>query len=425
MANFLQRIFQPSSEQRSSVPEITIKYPDSGVDSDDSGLSSDPLQISWVYAATNLRANTVSSLPLNLYRRLEDGDSEPANDHYLSKLLRISPYKGNEMSLADWLHFGMLHFDINGNAYYQIVRNVGGTIVELIPINPSIVSVQRIGNELIYNVSGKKMTTKNILHIKNYSTDGVKGRSVIEVARQTFVNTAKLDSISYRINTNAVRPSATFTTEQALNEKQVAQIAKAIADKKQGEPLVLSNGMKWDDRKVAMSAEDAQFLQTMNFRANEIAAMFGVPAYKLGLVSDRKPGSSTEQDNRDFVSTTIGPLCNRWERAMNLRLLDEVEQENYFFKFDLSPLLAGDTRTQAESYSRLVLSGVMTVNECRKKFGLPKLDNGDVLLSPTNLTAVKAEDTSNIVEGAPAVVEKVNETPSKDVPVDVGTNLPS
>jgi HK97 family phage portal protein len=425
MANFLQRFLNPKVEQRSSTPEIKIVYPDSGTTSDDVAVSSDPLSISWVYAATNLRASTVSSLPLNIYRRLPDGDSEPANDHYISKLFRTGPYKGEEMSIADWLHFGMLNFDLTGNAYYQIVRNVGGRVVELIPINSSVVSVSRDGNNLVYYVHGVKMTTDNVLHVRNFSTDGLVGRSVLDLAKQSLNNTLRLDGVSYRINANAVRPSATFTTEQALNEKQVAQLTAAINNKKQGEPLVLSNGMKWDDRKISMSAEDSQFLETLKYRANEICALFGVPAYKLGLTGERKPGSSVEQDNLDWVSTIIRPLCNRWEKAMNLRLLDEDEQEEYFFKFDLSSLLAGDQKTQTESYTRLVMNGVMTVNECRKKFGLPKIDNGDTLLQPVNMAPVVAEDTDKIVDGAPATVQKVNTTPEKDVPVDPGLNMPA
>jgi HK97 family phage portal protein len=425
MASFLQRFLSPKTENRSNTPEIKIVYPDSPASQDDIIISSDPLQISWVYAATNLRASTISSLPLNLYRKLDDGDSEPANDHYISKLLRTGPYKGNEMSIADWLHFGMLNFDLQGNAFYQIVRNVGGRVVELIPINSSVVTVNRVGGELVYNVHGVKMTANNILHIRNYSTDGLVGRSVVEFAKQSLLNTARLDSVSYRINANAVRPSATFTTDQALNEKQVAQLTAAINGKKQGEPLVLSNGMKWDDRKISMSAEDSQFLQTLNYRATEICALFGVPAYKLGLTGERKPGSSVEQDNLDWVSTTIRPLCNRWEKAMNLRLLSDAEQENYFFKFDLGSLLSGDQKTQAESYTKLVQTGVMTVNECRKKFGLPKISNGDTLLQPLNTNNVKAEDTDKIVDGAPVKVEKVNEKPSADVPVNVAQNMPA
>jgi len=269
------------------------------------------------------------------------------------------------------------------------------------------------------------MGTKNILHIRNYSTDGLVGRSVVDFAKQSLLNTARLDAVSYRINANAVRPSATFTTEQALNEKQVAQLTAAITNKKQGEPLVLSNGMKWDDRKISMSAEDSQFLQTLNYRATEICAMFGVPAYKLGLTGERKPGSSVEQDNLDWVSTTIRPLCNRWEKAMNLRLLGEDEQEEYFFKFDLSSLLAGDQKTQAESYTKMVQTGIMTVNEARKKFNLPKIANGDNLLQPVNMSSVKAEDTDKLVDGAPADVESVNTTPSKDVPVDPALNMPA
>jgi hypothetical protein len=57
----------------------------------------------------------------------------------------------------------------------------------------------------------------------------------------------------------------------------------------------------------------------------------------------------------------------------------------YFFNFDLDGILRGDTSTRTAYYTRARQWGWMSVNEIRRKEGMPFIDGGDTYLTPLNM----------------------------------------
>ena len=64
-----------------------------------------------------------------------------------------------------------------------------------------------------------------------------------------------------------------------------------------------------------------------------------------------------------------------WNLAFNTRsyIFSEINRNIRCFEI-------GDIKTQSESVSRLVQSGVYTVNEARKYLGMPDTNNGDTIM---------------------------------------------
>lgn len=389
----LRKLFG-KTETRAIEPTISINY-GSGTTGEDTVII-DPATLSSVITCTNKRASTIASMPLMIYKKTPNGIDEPQPDHPLSKLFASSPYSGQEMSTFDWLHYQMLNYDYNGNAYAQIVRNGAGRIVELIPIPASNVSVLRgANNQLIYNVSGLvngkatslTLDVSSMLHIRNYSTDGLVGQSVISMARDS-VFAAAIDMVnsSRRVAKNTSKITNVLTTSADLTPTQKTALAQNF--KQASDTLVLTNGLTFADRKVNISPEDAQFLQSYSFKQSEIAAMFDVPAYMLNITSDRKPAASVEAEAIGFLNGCIRYICERWEAALNLRLLTEAERQIYTFGFDETKLMRLDSTAQMNFMSRGIAAGLFTTNEMRAIAGYPKIDGGDALRAPLNMGPV-------------------------------------
>ena len=385
----IRNIFGIGKKETRSVPTVRIDY-GNGTNDD---VVIDPTTLSAVITCTNRRASTIASMPLGIYRKSPNGVDEPQPNHPLSKLFSSSPYAGNEMSTFDWLHYQMLNFDYYGNAYAQIVRNQAGRIVELIPIPASQVSIQRgADNRIIYNVSGlvdgrvtsMKLDTTSMLHIRNYSLDGLVGTSIISLAKESvFAAATDMVNSSRRVakNTSKITNILTTAADLSPNSKRVlAENFKSATD-----TLVLTNGLQFADRKVMISPEDAQFLQSYSFKQSEIAAMFDVPAYMLNISSDRKPAASVEAEAIGFQNGCIRSLCERWEAALNLRLLTEEERQTYTFGFDANKLMRLDSAAQMNFMSRGIAAGLFTINEMRAIAEYPKIEGGDVLRTPLNL----------------------------------------
>ena len=93
------------------------------------------LQNVAVYACVRILAETIASLPLPVYRRLNPRGKERAYNHHLYRLLHDSP--NPEMSSFNFRETLQGHLALRGNAYSEIdwdVRN--GRIKGLWPLCP-------------------------------------------------------------------------------------------------------------------------------------------------------------------------------------------------------------------------------------------------------------------------------------------------
>ena len=69
--------------------------------------------------------------------------------------------------------------------------------------------------------------------------------------------------------------------------------------------------MKW--KAVAISASDAQFIETRKFSRSEIAMYFGVPGWMIGDVERSTSwGTGMQEQRRHFVQMTLLPLPDRF-----------------------------------------------------------------------------------------------------------------
>jgi HK97 family phage portal protein len=99
-------------------------------------------------------------------------------------------------------------------------------------------------------------------------------------------------------------------------------------------------------------------------------------------------GAGYEQQARDFVMHTLRLHLKRLEQELNRKLFPR--DTGRFVRFDLGDLIEGDSKAQAD-YNRAALGGPgtgqgwLTVNEIRKRKGLPPVDGGDKLFDPRDV----------------------------------------
>ncbi len=146
------------------------------------------MQSAAVYACVRVIAETVASLPLHLYRHVEEGKRRDTL-HSLYFLLHDSP--NPEMTSFIFRETLMTHLLLWGNAYAQIVRNGHGEIIGLYPLMPDKMQVSRAEtDELIYlyqsGMSNIAFRREEILHIPGLGFDGLVGYSPIAMARNAI-----------------------------------------------------------------------------------------------------------------------------------------------------------------------------------------------------------------------------------------------
>ena len=142
-----------------------------------------------VYSAVRVIAETIASLPLNVYADLPDGGKEKAKGNYLYSLLHNKP--NDLMTSFTWRETMMAHLLLWGNHYSQLELDNAGKIVGIWPLMPGNMQVKKRGKKLYYKYSpdnGSQVTfdQSEILHIPGLGFDGLVGKSVIRMAREAI-----------------------------------------------------------------------------------------------------------------------------------------------------------------------------------------------------------------------------------------------
>jgi HK97 family phage portal protein len=148
---------------------------------------------------------------------------------------------------------------------------------------------------------------------------------------------------------------------------------------------------------ITMKPTDAQFLESIAQNDAEICNFYGVPLYKLNM--GKQSYQSNEQQNLDYLNTTLDPFLVQWEQAAALKWLSDEEQNYTYFRFNRDVLLRTDAKTRAETIEKRILSGQMTPNEGRQIEDLSAYPGGDAHYVPGNMARV-GDDGSLLMGGS-------------------------
>lgn len=355
------------------------------------------LKISAAWACVGLLSETIAGLPFGMYRRRADEGREPANNHPLHKVLHNLP---NETQTAfEFREMMTGHALLRGNAYALIQPGARGAVDQLIPIHPDrVVKVEKLPNgRLRYQIrqadgSQKPYNQEDIFHLRGLSTDGVKGVSVIDYARDSMGMTLAAEQYGGRFFRNDSRPGGVLRTQQKLSEKAAERLKTsweaAHAAGNQNRVAVLEEGLEW--QQVGITPEAAQFLGTREFQAEDVCRWFRVPPHMVGLTSKSTSwGSGIEQMSIGFVTYTLLPWLTRWRQAVERSLI--LAPDTYFADFIVEGLLRGDVDSRYRAYATGRQWGWLSVNDIRRLENMNPVDNGDIYLQPMNMTPAGME----------------------------------
>lgn len=351
------------------------------------------LRIAAVYACVKVIAEDIASLPLDIYKRLDSpkGAREKAPDHPLQDVIHDQP---NPFQTAfEWREMMMGHLLLRGNAYSRIIDGPRGFVHYLMPLNPDRVEPKLFpdGSGRVYyeyvNPQGFKeiIPDEFMFHVRGISSDGLKGLSVIQLARDGFGLAAATEQYGARLFSQGARPASVLSHPGALEDQDTMDRLKknlkdfyAGLDASHG-TLILEEGMTWTQ--VGLSNDEAQFLQTRKFQVAEIARWFRMPLHKIQDL-ERATFSNIEHQSIEYVTGTLNPWTRRWEQAILKDLISA--DRKYFAEFNLDALTRGDLKTRYDAYAIGIMNGWLAPNEVRQRENMNPREGGDEYLTPMN-----------------------------------------
>ena len=355
------------------------------------------MQMTAVYSCVRILSEAIAGLPLFVYKYDADGSKEKYLDHPLWRGLHDEP--NPEMTSFVFRETMMNHLLLTGNAYAQIIRNARGEVVALYPLMPDRVTVDRDSQGRLYyryykcsdeapEVGKAKQADivfapADILHVLGLGYDGLVGYSPIAMAKNAVGLAMAAEEYGAKFFANGAAPSGVLEHPGTIKDpERIRQSWQSTfgGSANSNKIAVLEEGLKYTP--IAISPEQAQFLETRKFQINEIARIFRVPPHMLADL-EKSSFSNIEQQSLEFVKYTLDPWVIRWEQAMNKSLLLDSEKRTVFTKFNVDGLLRGDYASRMTGYATARQNGWMSANDIRELENLDRIPaelGGDLYL---------------------------------------------
>ena len=365
----------PSTSAHESSPFI-------GIDS--------ALQVSTVWACVSLIVETISSLPVGVYRTGKDGQRESMRGEMLYRVLHDSPNR--RQTTQEFWEQMLLNFVLRGNMYARIERAANGDVISMWPLSADQVEVIAVedGSLLyIYSHGNESIvyTEDQILHIKGMG-NGLIGMSPLDYMRSSVgLAISAQDHTTATFKTGARRPGI-LMTDVVLNPEQRAAVKRELGGIVAGgtkELHILEAQFKFEP--LGMAPADIQLLETRAFSVQDLARWFGVPSILINDTAQSTAlGSSAAQIIDGFHRLKLRPQLSRIEQAIRKQVLTPKQRaQGVIAEFNLDALLRASLKDRMEIYSKAVQNGIKTRNECRKLENDLPVEGGDMLTAQVNL----------------------------------------
>lgn len=346
------------------------------------------LSIPTVSACINKVGDTISRLPVKLYRRNEEQVEEVYDDPRI-KLLNGST--GDTLSTVDMWKAAVEDYYLGFGAWIYI-NSDGLNVKSLNYVNSRNVSFLTNNDPVFkaFRVQINAQTYYDFQFIKllRKTRDGYTNITLQEEAAQVLsaaYNALKLENM---MNANGGCKPGFLKSKNRLSDSAIAAIKEGyrkVYDNTDSREkiLVLNDGIEFEA--ISSTAAELQMNENKKTNSIEICKLFGFPHTVID-------GGATEDDNKKFIAAVIS-LLNQIETELdNVLLLESEKEQGYYWAFDTKELTRGSLKERYDAYEIAVRNNILQVDEIRREedyeplgFNFIKLGLQDVLLNPETM----------------------------------------
>jgi HK97 family phage portal protein len=348
-----------------------------------------------VFGCVKVLAESISQLPVHVYRTMPDGSPERFTDHPAEVLLTeaANPWT----SASEFRLILQTHLALFGNAF-AFVNRVDGQITEVIQLDARQVGLLIDPITMVptyqYNKGSEYARTfdrVDLLHIRGVGINLYQGVAPITAAAEAIGLALVMEQYAAGLFGNGARPSGVLKADKAMSESTVARLAVSFANFNRGgvnagRTLVLEEGMQFQP--LQLNSVDTQFIEMRKFAVMEIARIFRVPLHMLADL-ERVTFSNAEAMGQQFLSFAILPILRQWTDALRMTLLTPAERKaGVYIDFTVDDLARADLLARFTAYSQAINAGILNPNEIRSMENRGPYDGGDTFTRPVNTAPV-------------------------------------
>ncbi len=340
------------------------------------------LNVSAVTACVGLIADMIAKLPIYLYRPTPNGPEEVTNHAAISLISTLPSDLHTSFELRQLMETGK---GLGGNGYARVFRDSSfqpRSIQWLAPCDVEPKLIKRSNGEcfVAYQIKGEDevLTRADIIHVRGFSKDGIKGMSPISMLRESIGTSLAQTQAAGKLMKNGTQFPGFLTSSVNLKPDQLAdardEFNSKYAGAKNAGTIPVLNGMFDFKQTNGMSMTDAQFIESRRFEIQEIARLYRIPPFMIGDSTASNWGTGIEQQTLGFLNFALDPHLVSWEQSLAHTLLTTAEQKaGMYFRFDRDELANVALEARASFYQTMRNIGVFSANDVRAKLNEPLL----------------------------------------------------
>jgi HK97 family phage portal protein len=319
------------------------------------------LHYSPFFAGINVISTDVGKLPLPVYERLERGKRR-AREHPAYRVLHDEP--NDLMPPIALRRTAQGHALTWGTGYLNVVWNNRGEVIELWPLRPDRIApeITRTGPgrmQVTYRYSDDvngihtRLFPDEVLPIGGLGYDGIRGYSIVAVARQSLGLGVALERYGSALFGNGARPGGVLKHPKKLSPEGHKRLQTDWDNLHRGldraqRVAILEEGLEWES--IGIPPEDAQFLETRRLQVTEAARWLRLPPHKIQDLQ-HATFSNIEHQGLEYVTDTLMGWLVTWEQMINMRLFVGTDRRRFFAEHLVDALVRGDLKTRYEAYN--------------------------------------------------------------------------
>jgi HK97 family phage portal protein len=319
---------------------------------------------SAMWASARLRADLISTLPVDVYRRVGRHQVEVPKPPVL-----VNP-GGEHVDICEWLYSSQNDLDMVGNAFGVITeKDAAGKPARIDLVARQAVTVRSEKGVVTYWFDGKKQKDPSLVwHERQFTQSGqVLGLSPLAHAATTLQQHQAAQDFAAAWFGGGIVPSGHLKYgKSAVPTKQAESIkARFQLSIENGDPFV--SGSDWEYKSTDVAQAQANFIEAMKFTDVEICRFMGVPG---DLIDANETGASITyanitQRNLQFLVLNLGASIKRREKALSRMVADPR-----FVRLNSEALLRMDPETVSKMLGQQVKDRLRAPSEAREKLDL-------------------------------------------------------
>ena len=367
------------------------------------------LVVGAVYRAVNLRADTMSVMPVQ-YRKKDFEKGNFVQDmrglgKRINYLLQQEP--NPIMSASDLWRLVEINRLFYGNSFVYVERDEFGfpAALWLVKTGGYNINTGRYASIVYLTDHGYVTLTdvprEDVLHFANTFRyqNGLWGIPTLQYAIETLSlnRTIKQQALETAAKGGRVKlligedrgTSQGLYTNGLLDKKQMDSYAQELQKKMYSGHDILGIRGLTDVHNISMTSSDMQMFENLGATNDDVSRFFGVPRPLL-MLDTNSHYNDYQNATMEFHTRTILPQKTGNEKEIARKLIGFKDYGTRDIHICEDPLMVMDPERRAKVAQLKMQAGLCTVNEARRDFDMPAVEDGDVPMASANLMTLKA-----------------------------------